>query len=142
MPFRLFGRKKERSLAPPQVPVISKEQLLKSKPIRNPEIEWHKYPSGEVAIITKVEPKGFKKVIARMYGVEPKKKILLDAVGSFVWDLCDGKHTVEDIIRKLMEKYKLHRREAETSLLIYLRMLSERSLIGFILPKPPKKGSK
>ncbi|RLE78217.1 MAG: hypothetical protein DRJ56_00565, partial [Thermoprotei archaeon] len=63
-----------------------------------------------------------------------RKKILLDKVGSFVWDLCDGEHTVEDIIRELMREYKLHRREAEASLLLYLQMLSKRALIGFILP--------
>lgn len=139
MPFGFFKRKKMQS--PPQ-PIITKEQMLKSKPIRNPEIDWQRYPSGEVAIIVKKKPKGMTKFIARMTGKEPIKKILLDSVGSFVWDLCDGKHTVEDIIKKLMEKYKLHRREAEASLLLYLQMLSQRALIGFILPKPQIKQEK
>jgi len=135
MPFRLF---RKRKTVQPQTPMITKDMLLKSKPVRNPELEWQRYPSGEVAVVIKGEAKGFTKIAAKMAKVEPKKKILLDKVGSFVWDLCDGEHTVEDIIKELMRKYKLHRREAEASLLLYLQMLSKRALIGFILP-PPKK---
>jgi len=137
MPFKIFGGKKKTPQ--PQAPMITKDVLLKSKPIRNPELEWQRYPSGEVAVMIKGKAKGFTKIVAKMAKVEPKKKILLDKVGSFVWDLCDGEHTVEDIIKELMKKYKLHRREAEASLLLYLQMLSKRALIGFILPSPPKK---
>lgn len=132
MPLGLFRKRKVPEV--PGAPLITKEVLLKSKPVRNPELEWQRYPSGEVAIFVKREVKGFTKLVARAAKVEPRKKILLDKVGSFVWDLCDGEHTVEDIIRELMREYKLHRREAEASLLLYLQMLSKRALIGFILP--------
>jgi len=126
LPF--FRRKRAEEKKQPQ---ISKEVFLKSIPIRNPNLTWKKYPSGEIAVIIKLEEKkrGFKFI-----KTPKEKKILLDKVGSFVWELCDGKHTVDDIINELVSKYKLHRREAEASLTLYLRMLSQRLLVGFKLP--------
>ena len=65
-----------------------------------------------------------------------KKKIVLDNIGSYVWELCNGKNSVNDIISGLMEKYKLRRIEAEKSLILFLQMLSRKTLIGFL---PGKK---
>ncbi|HDD63669.1 MAG TPA: PqqD family protein [Thermoprotei archaeon] len=129
MPFNIFRKKKKKEEGVKKRPQITKEMLLMSKPVRNPTITWEKYPSGEIAVKVKIVKKGKRR--DKVY----EKKYLLDEVGSFVWNMCDGKHTVNDIISALMEKYKLHRREAEASLLQYLNMLSQRMLIGFMLPK-------
>ena len=36
---------------------------------------------------------------------EPKYRVRLDEVGSFVWRRCDGKNTVEEIGRQLEEHF-------------------------------------
>jgi len=49
--------------------------------------------------------------------------------------LCDGHNTIDTIIRALCNKYKLTRKEAETSLLEYFRRLGKRGIVGFAVVK-------
>jgi len=121
---KLFGRKKAR--APPS---IDRDVVLGLVPIRNPAIEWRRYKSGEVAIIVTVKRRG---LMARIDKGEKKKKIILDKMGSHVWNLCDGEHTFGDIVEDLVKTYKMHRREAELSLASYFDTLMKKGLISFI----------
>ncbi|RLE83083.1 MAG: hypothetical protein DRJ52_00795 [Thermoprotei archaeon] len=127
-----FFKKKKKPEKTPLQP--SKEIILKSKPIRNPLVEWKKYESGEIALIVKMKDTW----MTKLFKVSKQRKIILDTVGSFVWELCDGNHTIEDIINELCKKYKLRPREAEVSLITYLNMLAQRRLVAFIIPKQAK----
>ncbi len=69
----------------------------------------------------------------------PKSRVVaLDDVGSFVWIMCDGHNSIDTIVRTLRNKYKLTRKEAETSLLAYFRKLGKRGMLGFAVPKKAK----
>jgi len=35
------------------------------------------------------------------------RQLQLDEVGSFVWQLCDGEHSMNDLVETMMAKYKL-----------------------------------
>ena len=61
------------------------------------------------------------------------KQVVLDEIGSDVWELCDGGTSVETIVRALMKKYKLSRREVELSLSLYLKQLAKRGYLGLAL---------
>ena len=54
----------------------------------------------------------------------------MDQIGSEVWELCDGTHSVEGISQAISRSYKLNKRQAETSVTAYLKMLADRRLIG------------
>ena len=54
----------------------------------------------------------------------------LDEVGLFVWNLCDGQTSIEQIFRHLAAKYNLSERDAEVSTLKFLQMLARRGLVG------------
>ena len=71
------------------------------------------------------------KVVAKWMNIPNERKIELDEVGGYVWDLCDGNHTVETIVKKTGQEYKMSRREAEVSVTMFLQMLHERNFIGF-----------
>jgi len=130
--IKLFRRKKKGETAFPAV--VDKSFMLNMKPIRNPMIEWDKNIEGEVIIyVEKAPPKIIKKM--SMTKKAAYKRIVLDSIGSLVWELCDGNHTVNDIVKALMEKYKLRRLEAERSLFTFLKMLAQRKLIGLLPPK-------
>jgi hypothetical protein len=59
------------------------------------------------------------------------KTFELDEVGLFVWREIDGKNSVEIILRKLSNQYKIDLRQAEASTIAFLQMLTKRGLIGF-----------
>jgi hypothetical protein len=65
-----------------------------------------------------------------LFVAPPYKQVVLDEVGSDVWNLCTGDNDVDTIVKTLARKYKLGRREVELSLANYLRTLAQRGLIG------------
>ena len=100
-------------------------------------MSWEKNERGEVVITIKLEPS--KPGLFSGFFREPtERKIILDAVGSFVWELMDGERTVGEIAERVSERFKLHRREAQTSLLAYLQMLASKGLIALIAPSAPQ----
>jgi hypothetical protein len=66
----------------------------------------------------------------------PRERIVeLDEVGRELWDLCDGEHTLEEMIEIFVDRHRLTRAEAEWSLRTYLRDLGKRGLVGFAVEK-------
>jgi len=119
-----------------KVPKITREQMLGSKPIRNQAVIWEKDEDGEILIRIPREEYGWKiKLLSKFFYIPKERKISLDEVGSQVWEMCDGETSVKDIIDTLRKKYKLNRKEAEISLITYLRELGKKGLVGFAVEK-------
>jgi hypothetical protein len=59
----------------------------------------------------------------------------LDELGLFVWDACDGKTSVQQVIRKLAKQYNLNLREAEVATVKFLQMLTSKGLIGLSMKR-------
>ena len=116
-------------------PQITRHQALAIKPLRNPNLEW-KYNEEDhvVAMLTRRGgPTG--KLVNFFMAVPKERPVILDEVGSFVWQMCDGEHSVEQISEALSDKYNLTRREVEVSLNEYLRMLAKRGMILVAVPQ-------
>jgi hypothetical protein len=110
--------------------------MLGSKPIRNQAVNWEKGDDGEVLIRIPRGEYGWRiKLLSKFFYIPKERKISLDEVGSQVWELCDGETRVKDIIDRLRRKYKLNRKEAEISLVTYLRDLGKKGLVGFAVDK-------
>ena len=117
---------------------ISREAMLGSKPIRNELVHWERDDSGEV-LITLTRQAGWKiNLLAKIFYVPKERKIALDEIVSEVWEMCDGKHTVDRMIRKLAETHRLNQREAEVALTTCLKQLGKKRLIGFAVSKKRK----
>ena len=56
----------------------------------------------------------------------------LSALAYYVWLLCDGKHTVEDMVSKMSQDVKVSEEEVIEPLVIALDSLSHAGLIKFI----------
>ena len=79
-------------------------------------------------------------LLSKVFYVPNRRTVVLDQIGSFLWQLCDGKNTVEQVITAIRTEYKLERKEAEVSSLTYLKQLTEKGLIGLAVVK--RKGEK
>ena len=64
-----------------------------------------------------------------------KRVIVLDSIGTYVWKMCDGKHTISQIVKSVQNQYQLTRKEAETSLFTFMQQLGKRNFIQFAIPE-------
>ncbi len=112
---------------------------MRLKPVRNPYLKWKKSETGEVVITLELKKTKKTKFLSKLFPTPKEKRISLDKIGTFVWDRCDGKHTVEQITKELEDEYKMMRQEAEISLTTFLQQLSKRRFIGVLIPEVKEK---
>jgi len=118
---------------------FSREKFLKLKPIKNPYLKWTKSEMGEVVITLKLRETKKGDFLSKLFPAPKEKRISLDKIGSFVWDRCDGKHSLDDIAKELCDEYKMLRQEAEVSLSTFIQELSKRRFIGVLIPEGKEK---
>ena len=117
-------------MAKEKLPKLSRQDILNSIPTRNQAITVERGKKGEVLLILPIKKTWWINFLSKIL-LAPKKKIItLDEIGTKVWEMCDGKTSVESIIQKLCLDLKMNRKEVETSLLFYLRQLASRSIVG------------
>lgn len=114
-------------------PEVDRNAVFTLRPGWNSLLKWEKRETGEVllTIPQNMKAKRVTRFVAKWLQVPDERHVELDEVGGFVWELCDGQHTVETIVQKTSKHYKMNRREAEVSVTMFLQMLHERNFIGF-----------
>lgn len=104
----------------------------KSKPLRNAAVEHEQTEDGCTLLKVPLEVRGgIYRLLSAKLETPAYKEVQLEEVGSYVWSLCDGKHTCEAIAAKLKSKFKLTKPEAEASLMSFLSTLAKRRYIVF-----------
>lgn len=116
--------------------------MMNSRPARNDLLEWSKTESGEVQIKVTRQETWKTRLLSKVFYIPEQRTITLDEVGTEVWQMCDGHTSVTAMIELLRQRYKLDRKEAEVSLLSYLKTLGQKRFVGFLVDgeKPAGKG--
>jgi len=112
---------------------ISREQILKARPIINPAVQWSRGEEGEIIITLKRREDWWVKFLSALFVVPRERKIALDEIGSMLWELFDGQHTIKELAQMLAERLKISYKEAELSLTEYLRILARKRLVALIV---------
>lgn len=120
-------------------PILTRDQALRARPVRNPLLEWEKSEDGEIRLLIPRRKDLLGRALCRMFRAPEHKEIVLDEVGSEIWELCDGERSVDAIVAATGKRHKITRRECETSVSMYLKMLGDRKLLGFQLGGRRKK---
>ena len=118
--------------------------MLASRPTRNESLSWENNDNGEVQVAIKRQETWKVRLLSKFFYIPRQRKITLDEVGSEVWQMCNGRNSVGKMIELLSEKYQLNRKEAEVSLLQYLKTLGQKRFVGFVLEgedRPPARGT-
>ena len=92
---------------------------MNSRPARNELLKWEKNDRGEAQITVTRQETWKVRLLSKLFYVPKDRTITLDEVGSEVWQMCNGRTSVAQMIDSLRVKYKLDRKEAEVSLLSY-----------------------
>ena len=120
---------------------VSRETWLNSRPVRVID-DYSVDENGNVVVVVEVVEKGLLAKIMRLLSIVPPpryKKIVFDKIGSRVWILCDGKHTVNDIIKAVMRETGLSRRNVELAVYSFLNQLIVKGLIQLQIPFEEQK---
>ena len=102
-------------------------------PVRNEAVRESRQDNGEIILTVPRKKIWWVLTLSRIFHIPGKRKILLDEIGMWVWHKCDGHTAVGKIIEDLAKEFKINRKEAEVSLLSYLKKLGEKRLIGFLI---------
>lgn len=115
-------------------PPLSRIDALNCIPIRNPRVVETPQDSGEMILSYPdwVRPwfAGLLKRLNKAGDIERVRKLQLDRLGTCVWHLVDGRSTVMGIIASFAEQHRLYPKEAEISVIQFLRELGRRGIIG------------
>jgi hypothetical protein len=114
---------------------MTRQQALAARPVRLVEGPVAGTGDGGGRLSVPLRPKAWAKWLLR-FPAGATKTFELDPLGLLVWESCDGKTSVLQIVRKLERRYHFSSREAEVSTVAFLRTLIKKGLIGMA----PRRG--
>ena len=112
---------------------LPRGEMLALRPVRTASVAWEPKADSDAPGVQITVPRREDKmgqVLSRLFQIPATKTIELDEFGAAVWEKCDGKHSVEQLVTFTATAYKLNRRQAEVSVVSFMRMLAQRRLIG------------
>jgi len=123
----LFRRSKRAA------PVLDRESSLNATPVLNQLIRVEKDENENLILDVPRRKTSLVRVVCKAFKLPPYKRIMLDEVGSYVVKLCDGTHSVREMIASLGDTYQLGKREAEVSMLSFLKQLGKRGIVALVV---------
>ncbi len=113
---------------------LSRTEALEYTPVKSRQISEVRLETGDVIIEYPLIVSPWIAAVANRLGNlqdrKQTKKLQLDAMGTSVWDLVDGKRSVRMIIQIFAKAHRLENREAEVSVTSFLRQLGQRGVLG------------
>ncbi len=122
----------KRAPTPMRIQDLPEEQrhLLLMVPKRNPNVEWEE--EEETGLVTLIYPKNlssFERALATVFRPVGELRRPLDAPGSFIWLMCDGKNNIATICTAVDQAFKETMEPVLKRVVGYLEILAKRGLI-------------
>ena len=114
-------------------PKITRQQALAARPVQVAKCTVSEAQDGSAQLKVPVQPS---RIAERIFRVPEgtTKTFELEAIGYSVWKQCDGKTSVQQIIRRLSKQYNRSLRETEVSTIAFLQTLVRKGLVGMAVP--------
>ncbi len=117
---------------------LNRTDSLACIPRQSDTVQWQELDNGDILFTYAIPLSRMFTALHQKFSKNkaelPTKKLQLDQMGSFVWNLIDGKNTVKDIIRIFAQDYKVTTQEAETAVAAFLKSLGQRGFIALYGP--------
>lgn len=91
-----------------------KYDMAKDYPVKNPDI---------VARIEKKE--------GLLFNPADGNTMCINGTGIFVWELCDGEHSCEHIVKEITERYEVSLEKAQKDASVYLEDMEKSGFVGY-----------
>ncbi len=114
--------------------LIRRDEALGAVPVKNRYVREARLENGVVVLHYPVSAPPWVVRIARWIGKDPgaprEGRLQLDALGTAVWGLIDGRRPVREIAAAFAAAHQLEPREAQTAVAHFMRQLGRRGLVG------------
>ena len=123
-----------RAPTPMRIQDLPEDQrhLLMLVPRRNPNVEWEEEEgTGLVTLIYPKNLSSFERKLAVVFKPVRELRRRLDAPGSFIWLMCDGKNNIATICTAVDQAFKETMEPVLKRVVGYLEILAKRGLIYF-----------
>jgi coenzyme PQQ synthesis protein D (PqqD) len=122
------------SSASDKTATFNRTQALECIPIQNNTVQWQELENGDILFTYPLTFNRFFQALHRKFSKNsedvPTKKLQLDEMGSFIWQLIDGKKTVRELIGIFTKEYKVTSQESEVAVTTFLKTLGQKGFIG------------
>jgi hypothetical protein len=105
------------------------DEFLQYKPIRQ-AYEWTEDKEGHVSIKVPKFTSNLGKTFCKLIRKNQIFEANMDDIGSVVWKMSTGKHTVKDILREL-EKHHKDEKDLDQRLFLFLQQMKSLNYIEF-----------
>ncbi len=115
-------------------PRFRREDAMAATPVHLPVAGIRERNNGGIEITVEFQrPQSWR----RWLGVSGtmKKTFGLDRLGREVYDLCDGKRSVREVIEAFAETHRISRTEAELAVTRFMRVLVSKGILGMSVPR-------
>lgn len=110
---------------------------MSARPRQAPIVRTEERPDGGANVTVLIRRPVWQRWIGGSHVAE--RTFGLDAYGREVFEACDGKRSVQAIVRRFARQHKLSRAEAEMSVTTFVRTLLGRGLLVIEVDRPDGK---
>ena len=118
----------------PRPASLTRRDVLKMRPIRNPNLEWNEQEGQVVLRVTHNRTSWKARLLSVFMDLPRNRTVVLDQVGTDIWKAIDGHNTFAQLAQMLVKKHQLTPREAEVSLQQFFKELTRRGYVAFKKP--------
>jgi len=108
---------------------ITVEEFLNFKPVKE-NFEWFKTEENLVRIVVPKFKSKLGKKFCKLLGKDDTFTANLDRIGSVVWENCDGRHSVKDIL-EILEKEFPEEENLLSRLIFFLQQMKKLKYINY-----------
>lgn len=114
-----------------QKPNITREAAMTARPYPLSGIRTKEESDGSITILIRFQRNGWQKWLGAP--AEYDRQFELDSLGSEVFESCDGKTPVKQIVKRFSASHTLNIAEAELAVTKYLKTLMTKRIIGMAI---------
>ena len=114
---------------------LNRAESLLVRVVPNSSVDVEDAGDGNLRLLVRRRTDFWGALLGAVFLVPRVRKIALDDIGSRVWRMCDGEHTVGQMAKRVAEENKLHRKEAELAVISFIDSLASRRLVYYRIEK-------
>ena len=105
------------------------KKFMQSRPVRNEKAEVDRTGADSLKLYLPYQKTILLSLISRFIDIPEERSFRFNPMGTMVWELCDGKNTVQDIREIIVQRTRGNEKDMEKRLLKFLNRLMKDDLI-------------